>query len=232
MTPPTTSPGSRAPRDSGERRNRRAQVMILGLLLLPGSAATAAEIIDRIVAVVAGRVVMLSDVRAALELGLVARRDSGDPVGLALDQLVDRELILAEVRRYVPAEPPEAELESRLLAVRASLGSDEEYRSILTATGMTEQRLEEFIRDDLRIAAYLEQRFTSAAQPTDEDVSRYYREHLGEFVADGRQQPLDAVAGSIRARLAAIERLALIEAWVSELRRRSDVRLLYRSPSP
>src|SRR5437773_12495716 len=64
-----------------------------------------AEIIDRVLAIAAGELIMLSDVIAARDLGLVPIDAAPDPVSAVLAKLIDRELVLAEVDRYAPTEP-------------------------------------------------------------------------------------------------------------------------------
>src|SRR5207249_3715126 len=76
------------------------------------TAALSAETIDRVLAIVAGQLITLSDVTAVRELGLegaASQTRAADPVRAILNTLIDRELVLAEVERYAPSEPlPEA----------------------------------------------------------------------------------------------------------------------------
>src|SRR5262245_29227888 len=64
-----------------------------------------AETIDRVLAVAAGQIITLSDVNAARDLGIATPGAAADPVRAVLSQLIDRELVLAEVERYAPPEP-------------------------------------------------------------------------------------------------------------------------------
>src|SRR5262249_46368936 len=48
------------------------------------------EVVDRLLAVVSGELILLSDVSAARELGLVRADASGDAVGATLSALIDR----------------------------------------------------------------------------------------------------------------------------------------------
>jgi len=193
--------------------------------LLPGVGAP--EVIDRILGVAAGQVITLSDVRGAIDLGLVNTSGAADPVDAALNQLIERELILAEVERYQPAEPAAEAVQERFDVVRARLGNVDALASALAASGLSERRLRDYLRNDLRIEAYLEQRFAAAAQPTDDEVTRYYREHQAEFVREGVTPPLAEVRETIRTRLAGDRRRALIAEWVVDLRRRGNVTSLY-----
>ena len=63
----------------------------------------AQSLLDRVVARVNGSVILLSDVRAAVMLGLVdgAAADSED----AVEQMVQRALLIEEVNRFPPPEP-------------------------------------------------------------------------------------------------------------------------------
>lgn len=130
------------------------------------AAAAAAEIIDRVMAVVAGRVITLSDTQAAVRLGLVSAENVAGTTADALDRLVERALVLAEVARYAPSEPLPEAIAQRLAAVNRRFPSAAALTVVLAETGYSETRLREFVRDDVRIEIYLEQRF-AGAQPAD-----------------------------------------------------------------
>ena len=123
-------------------------------------AALHAEIIDRVLAVVAGVAITQSDATAALELGLVTPRGTGDPLAGALTQLVERQLMLMEVDRYLPPEPPEDAVNRRLQAIRDRFPSAPAYQAALRRSGADDNRLRQSVRDALRIEAYLDQRFS------------------------------------------------------------------------
>src|SRR5205085_6678383 len=91
---------------------------VLAAMLL-ATTVVSAETIDRVLAVVAGQLIMLSDVVAVRDLGIVTADAGGDPVGSVLTKLVDRELMLAEVDRYAPPEPENADIDREVAAVRS-----------------------------------------------------------------------------------------------------------------
>ena len=62
-----------------------------------------AEIIDRVLAILPGQIVTLSDVEAAIDLGLVEVPAGTDRIAGGLSALIDRMLMLNEVRRVAPA---------------------------------------------------------------------------------------------------------------------------------
>jgi hypothetical protein len=169
--------------------------MMTAVLLLSGGAASA-EVIDRVVAVVGGQIITKSDVDAAAALGLAS----------SLLELIDRALMLSEVRRVAPPDPPEAALEARVARIRANFATPAAFARVLEVSGLDEAAVRAYAADDLRLSVYLDERFSSASQPTEEEVRQ-----VGE---------------SARARLAAERRQALVDAWTAELRRRTDITVL------
>ncbi len=130
-----------------------------------------AEVIDRVLAVVAGTVITLSDVNAARELGLVAPGPSADPIRAVLSRLIDRELELAEVDRYAPPEPTAAEVDREVEIVRGRFPSEDAFTLTLSRSGFDLQHLRETLREDLRIRAYLAERFSASDDRRDQVIS-------------------------------------------------------------
>ena len=93
---------------------------------------------------------------------------------------------------------------------------------------MSEQRLRDLLRDDIRIQAYLEQRFGSAAQLTKDEVAKYYREHREDFTQEGEIRSYAEVQGASRDRLLSERRLILINEWTVGLRSRANVEIYYQ----
>ena len=121
-----------------------------------------AEIIDRVLAVVGGQLITLTDVTAARDLRLVAPATGDDQIRDLLTKLIDRELVLAEVERYAPPEPTADAVDTEVGRVRARFESDEAFNGALVRSGIDEKHLRETLRQDLRIRAYLDQRFAAA----------------------------------------------------------------------
>ncbi len=144
------------------RSGRGARVRGVALALAVVAAPASAEIIDRVMAVVGVQVITLSDAQAAVRLGLVSSGEDADALAAAVERLVDRVLMLVEVNRYAPPEPAQEAIAARVAAVRAALPGDR-FAAALATTGFSETRLREFLRDELRIEAYLDQRFAGAA---------------------------------------------------------------------
>lgn len=135
---------------------------IVAALLLFAATVAVAETIDRVLAVVAGQLIMLSDVNAVRELGIVnARVDSTDPTGEVLARLIDRELMLAEVDRYAPPEPDPAAIDRDVAVVRDRFPTEKAFNDVLTRSGYDLTHVREIVRQNLRLRAYLDQRFAT-----------------------------------------------------------------------
>ena len=199
---------------------------LTGLLLLVAANAAWAETIDRVLALVGGEVITLSDVTAASELGLVTIGNATDPTGFVLLRLIDRRLVLIEVDRYAPPEPAAEAVDREAQRVRATFSSGLAYEATLARSGIDEKHLRELLRDELRIRAYLDQRF-AVPPPNDEDLGRYYREHLQTFTRGGQVLPLDTARAEITRALTVDRRQMLVDEWVAGLRRRADITNLY-----
>jgi hypothetical protein len=132
------------------------------------AAAPSAEVIDRIMAVVSGQPITLSDVNAALLFRLIdAAPGTGDPLAFALDRLIERDLVLAEVDRFQPPEPAPVEIALRIQELEQRAGSAGGFEKTLAVTGTSREELRRHIRDDLRIATYLNQRFGVNRDPAE-----------------------------------------------------------------
>jgi hypothetical protein len=194
--------------------------MMIFMATVSAADRAAAEIIDRLLAVVDGGPITQSDVSGAIRLGLVAVPAVPDPVPPVLERLIERRLMLVEVDRYAPPDPAEADVDRGLEAVRTRVGPAALDVS-LAQTGSGLDQLRRFLRDDLRIQSYLQQRF-GAIQPTESDVAQYYRDHAAEFGGRSLQQVHDSVAAALTKE----RRDAVIRDWVMGLRRRANITVL------
>ena len=128
-----------------------------------GMASLDAETIDRVLAVAAGQLITQTDVTAAIDFGLQSAEGTADPVRAVLTKLIDRELALAEVDRYAPAEPTADAVDREVQRVRQRFSSTPAFEAALARSGIDEAHLRETLRQDLRMRAYLDQRFSLAA---------------------------------------------------------------------
>ena len=186
-----------------------------------------ADVIDRILAVVSGGLILKSDAEAAIRLGLVTPPAGTDRLQGALDRLIERRLMLIEVDRYGPPEPTFADIDEAIRGVDARVGSGEKMDAILRESGLTVDQLRLWVRDDLRIRGYLQQRFGNQIAPSDDDILQYYKTHQADFTRGGTLRPFAEVREEVRQALIAERRALLTREWLSGLRRRTEVNVLY-----
>jgi hypothetical protein len=188
------------------------------MCLALGAPVDSQQLIDRVVARVDGYAITLSDVRAAMELGLIrAAADEHE----AIEAVIERQLELAEVARFAPPEPAPDAVDREVAVLKTLVG--DRLPSVLASTGLDETRLREIARDNLRVEAYINQRFGTTTQLTQEEVLQYYRIHPEEFTRDGRLLPFAEAEPVARERAARDRRTALVDQWHRDLRARAEV---------
>jgi hypothetical protein len=208
------------------KATRRAFALVLLSIVCVSTRARGDEVIDRMLAVVAGDLIMMSDVAAAVEFGLVPQTSGSDLTRVVLSQLIDRSLMLAEVDRYAPPEPSVAAVDRELQVVRDRFASADAFESALARFGLEESSLRETLRANLRLRAYLEQRFTTVP-PSEEEVVAYYNEHVDRFTRNGAVQPIAAVREDVIQALGLDRRQAMVGEWLAGLRRRAPITDVY-----
>jgi len=185
-----------------------------------GVALDAQQLIDGVLARGGTTAVTMTDVRIAIELGLVEASGQNQQ-SVALERTIDRQLQLTEVARFAPPEPAVAAVQEEIAALKMRAGQN--LSALMTSTGLDEARLEQVARETLRIRAYIAQRFGTTVQATEDEARKYHEEHPAEFTRDGVRMPFEQ-AETLARQLASAERLRVtIEQWIRDLRMRSDV---------
>jgi hypothetical protein len=177
--------------------------VVLGILF--GARPLASEVVERVLAVVDGRPMMLS------EAGLVERLRGLDRAG-ALEALIDEQLMLREASRVAQT-------------VVTSEDEQRAYESLLErnpgAARLPEPDLRRLVRRQTAILKYVEFRFRPQVQIGDVAVREAYEKEYG---SRPDAPPFEAAAGEIRRHLADRELDAKIEAWVKDLRAGAEIR--------
>jgi parvulin-like peptidyl-prolyl cis-trans isomerase-like protein len=182
--------------------------------------ASAQQLIDRVLARVGTTAVTMTDVRIAIELGLVDASGQNQP-SVALERTIDRQLQLNEVARFAPPEPAVAAVQEEMATLKMRAGTN--LSALMTSTGLDEARLEQVARDTLRIRAYIAQRFGTTVQVSEDEARKYYEEHPAEFTRDGARVPFEQAESQARQRASSERLRATLEQWARDLRMRADV---------
>jgi hypothetical protein len=190
----------------------RLVAALVAALALPAAASSQSpplprtEVLERIVAVVDERPILLSDLRA---LRAVRRLNEEQ----ALPALIDERLMYAEAIRLPQAEVS-AEEEDRALAPLA------EAQPGLRAE-VPEPDLRRLVRRQLAILKYVEFRFRPQVRVSEQEVRKAWEE---EQAGNPAGPALEDEQEAIRGRLERRDLDARIEAWVAQLRARAEVR--------
>lgn len=166
----------------------------------------APPVVERVLAVVGGRPVLLSETQALREV-------RGVTPEAALELLVDETLMYDQASR-TPQAAVTADEEER--ARDALLEKRPELRSRVSRPDLTR-----LLKRQLSILKYVDFRFRPQARPTDEDLQRAYAE---EYASRPDAPAFDAVAEALRERLLRRKLDQKVEDWVKELRAAAEIR--------
>jgi hypothetical protein len=120
---------------------------------------SAQQLLDEVVVRFGAEIVTRLDVRQARMLKLFP--SAGDSEQAIVDALVNRRLVLAELRRAAVPEPSAERIEAAYRAWQARLPAGSNIPELLAQAGMSEAGLRGWLRDDQRIDGYLADRFSA-----------------------------------------------------------------------
>jgi hypothetical protein len=206
----------------------------------PGAEETKGVVLDSVVAVVNRHAILASDIDEEIRLSVLDPVQSGQSVltrQRALEQLISRTLIEQQIRREdeQAAEPAQAEVDARLAEIRRGLPfclhrnctSDEGWKQILAARGLTPERVVSYLRYRLEILSFIERRFRQGIRITPEEIKEYYTKTLAPQYAPGDPVPaLEAVSARVEEILLEQRVNALFDDWLENLRKQGDVEVL------
>jgi len=201
-------------------RLRRCTLLFALLVTLGAQPLGAQQVLDEVVARVGDRAIFATDVKAAIGLGLVEIDGSRFPQSRALDQLIDRRLMLREVAKGVPPEIDPDDVEQEVRRLKSYAGTN--LKSLMDATGVDEVLLRHVARDSLRLQSFLATRFPPIPA-NDSDAQRYFKEHPEAFQRNGVAMTFDQAADAARDAATVERRAARVSQWLAGLRRRTEV---------
>ncbi|HET6922144.1 MAG TPA: hypothetical protein VFI16_03240 [Anaeromyxobacteraceae bacterium] len=214
-----------------------APLPLLALALLGAAPSAEGRVVEEVVAVIraAGaeprvvtltklteeaRIVMIS--RGAIEAAL--RPLDGAALKATLDWYVDQTLLSEEAARLKVFEVERGEARAELDRFTRRFARLEEYAAFLAASDISEEDVLAVLRRMLRVQRYLDSRVAGAARArvSDAEVEAAWRRRRAEFGG----LPLAQAREAVRARLAEERIPADVKALLSDLRQRSEVRVL------
>jgi hypothetical protein len=189
---------------SVRRPGARRLLVLVGALLATGSAAAETVVIERVLAVVDRRPVLLSEAEVVVALRGLERR-------VALDALIDELLMYTEAARYPHARATPEEEQAALASLTARRPE----------SGLEDVDLRRVAHRQATILKYVGLRFRPLVRISDEQLrAEYATRYPGPQGAPG----FEAVAEELRVQLAGRELDVRIEEWVRQLRAAVEIR--------
>jgi hypothetical protein len=200
-------------------------------LLLICVIALHATIIDRIEVVVSDQIIKDSDLvrdirvidflnQQPLDLGPKVRRQ-------AADRLINQVLIRREIRLGEYPVPPATDAKKLLASIiKERFANQRAFERALEKYGLTAGQLEQHLLWQLTVLRFIDQRFRPAVLVTDNDIERYYNDHLSEFEVRGQRKPIDEVRDQIRQVITEDRISKQFDAWLNA--RRSSTQIEYK----
>jgi hypothetical protein len=197
-------------------------------------------VLDHVVAVVNDRAILASDVHEEMLLSVLEPKGTDSaaetPQG-ALQRIISRTLIRQQIRdedarSIVPAKEEVqarfAELRKLLpVCVRENCSTDAGWRAFLENHGLTQARVDSYLRGRIEILSFIEQRFKQGLSIPQQDVEAYYHNTLVPQYQTGQAVPqLDEVAPRIEEILLQRQVNAMFSSWLDSLRKQGEVEVL------
>ncbi len=214
---------------------------LLSALFISPARSTAAEVIDRIVATVNGRVILQSDLDEALcyeaflsNRPLAAFTD--DDRRAVLDRLIDRELLREQIKSADFRHATDAEVSARIAEARKQYpqaASDDAWHSLLAEYHITEKDLYTRVQQQIDVMRLVDARLRPTVQIDSRSIEAYYRD---QFVPKLKQSgasevPLADVSAKIRELLTEEKVNEMLVSWLQTLRSEGQVHIPGVTPS-
>ncbi len=187
------------------------------------------RVVDRVVAVIEGQVLTLSELQFEARVALVQRGGmqaleaplDEDTLRSVLELVINEraQVLNADRLQAFPAEP--GEVASRLEAFKNRLGGEGALRRFLARHDVDQAGLEKVLARGLRAERILDSRVRLRAQVGETEVRRYYEQHAGELPPD-----YETVRTAIREQLVRERYRALAKEELDQVRASAQVRLV------
>ncbi len=217
--------------------------MLLSAALLGGVfsslLASAADVVDRIIATVNGHVILQSDwdealcYEALLNHRTIAQLTESDRRAV-LDRLIDQELLREQIKSADFVHATDAEVAARFSEARQRYPKDSaNWQALLARYHLSESDLRSHIRQQIDLMRLVDARLRPTVQIDSKSIEAYYRD---QFVPQLKQAgasavPLAEVSGTIRELLTQEKVSELLLSWLQTLRSAGEIRIPGVTPS-
>lgn len=220
----------------------RRHIVIFGSLLILAMAhgSFAGELIDGVVATVNRKPLLRSQWDEAVRFEAFMHQKQLAEVSeqerfAALQRLIDRELLDAQMVDGKALRPSETEMHEDLVKLRDKfhVGDDARWESLMRSYGLTEDIIATHLKDEVQVMNFIDVQLRPNVRIQDADVQAYYQARV---VPDLKQNgaraiPLDEVAPKIRELLVQQHMDEMLDAWLHNLRQQSHIQTLVPLPA-
>jgi peptidyl-prolyl cis-trans isomerase SurA len=219
---------------STNRTITAALALLLSALFL-GPVHSDAEVIDRIVATVNGRVILQSDLDEALcyEALLANRALAGftdDDRRAVLDRLIDQELLREQMKSADFRHASDDEVSARVADARKQYPqavTDDAWRSLLARFHISEKNIFDHVQQQIDVMRLVDARLRPAVQVDAKSIEAYYRDQFVPKLkqAGASEVPLAEVSAKIRELLTQEKVSEMLVSWLQTLRSEGQVHI-------
>ena len=194
-------------------------------------------VLDHVVAVINGSVILESDVQEEMRLAVL--QPFSDPgrntPKRALQRLIDRALILQQMRTAEELTPPSPEeVQQRVNELRSLIPectqyhceTDAGWQAFLKAKDLTQKEVEAHWKQRTEILAFIQSRFGSGVRITPAEIADYYHKVLVPQLQGKTPPPLPTVSSRIQEILLQQRVSSLLLEWLQSLKSEGSVSIL------
>lgn len=218
------------------RRPLSTSVIFLAVTIL----ASRAEVVERVVAVVNARTILLSELDTATRLEALLSHQPLNAIDLTARQatfqrMIDQELLRGEMENSSVAPSTAEQIAVKLHELRQQYpeaSTDAAWAAILTRYGVTEQEVGAEIAAELDGLRLIDFRLRSSALPDATQIDRYYRTTYEPDMRakHAKPAPLPDVTPQIREILTQQKMTDLTATWLQTLRSQANIQINIKLP--
>jgi peptidyl-prolyl cis-trans isomerase SurA len=200
--------------------------------------------LDRVLAVVNEDVILESDVDQEIRLAAFQpfRPNRNESHQQVLDRLINRELILEQAHLMPEAPITDKQVEEQFDSLRKQIPAckeyhcetDEGWKRYVTDQGFTMEELTKLWRERMEMLRFIEERFRSGIEISQEEIRDYYEKTLLPQYADkhATPPPLETISNRIQEILLQQQVNNLLQDWLKSLRGQGTVRIVQTDEAP
>ena len=198
----------------------------------PQQQATAAKVVDYMVATVNSSLITFSDLlwQLALQPNTVLDNPRREDLQRALELVIQQRLVYQDAEKLPHIHATDKEVETAVAELIRMFPSHAEFQQRMLRTGLTSERLREIVAERVEIEKYLDFRFRSFAVVTPKEIEDYYGD---TYVPQFRQRSPGAVVPKIEAVRSQIEKQLIenrvgadLQKYIDTTRERAEIAIL------